>query len=210
MVLKTRKLNTPHHQATIDCYNQQADEYGARFLSLDTKEHCQRFLGFLPEEAHILDAGCGPGRDTKYFLDNGYHVTAFDAAEEFVKQARAHTNHPILHMSFDYVTFKEEFDGVWAMASLLHLSREECFEVFQKNLVPALKLQGVLYCCFLEGEGERMARGRYFMDYTEEALRALFNQLETVTILDIWVQEDQAPDRKGRNWVNGLVRKRIG
>lgn len=27
---------------------------------------------------HILDVGCGSGRDAKYFIDKGYQVTAFD------------------------------------------------------------------------------------------------------------------------------------
>ena len=26
--------------------------------------------------AHILDLGCGSGRDAKYFIDQGYEVTA--------------------------------------------------------------------------------------------------------------------------------------
>ncbi|WP_371920416.1 methyltransferase domain-containing protein [Rickettsia sp. TH2014] len=30
----------------------------------------------------MLDAGCGVGRDTKYFLGLGYQVTAFDGSSE--------------------------------------------------------------------------------------------------------------------------------
>lgn len=196
-----------HNKTTIDCYNQQAAEYGSRFLSLDTKELCQKFLSLLPENAHILDAGCGPGRDTKYFLDHGYQVTAFDAAEELVKLGRDHTNHPILHMTFEDIAFQEEFDGIWAMASLLHFNRQELLDVLNKNLIPALKPEGILYCCFQEGEEERISKGRYFMDYVQEDLRSLLSQFDNLTILDIWLQEDNTPDRKGRNWVNGLVRK---
>ena len=38
------------------------------------------FLEFLPEGASILDLGCGTGRDSKYFLDHGYKVTAVDGS----------------------------------------------------------------------------------------------------------------------------------
>lgn len=201
-------LTIDHHQMTIDCYNQQASYFGKRFLSLDTSELCQRFLSYLPEKAHVLDVGCGPGRDTKYFLDHGYQVTAFDAAEKLVKLARDYTGHPILHMNFEDMTFQEQFDGIWSMASLLHLRHEELLSVLKMKLIPALKPQGILYTCFQEGEGDHITRGRYFTDYTEENLQSLFEQFEDLTILDIWSREDQTPDRKGRSWVNGLVRKR--
>lgn len=194
-------------QATIDCYNENADEYRDRFLTMKTADFCQKFLSYLPKNAHILDAGCGPGRDTKYFLDHGYKVTAFDGAEELVKRAETYTNHPILHLSFHDITFQEEFDGVWAMASLLHLSEADCQDVLAHNLLPALKPSGVLFCCFLEGDGERISKGRYFKDYTEDALRNLFAQFPDLSILHIWKEEDHAPDRKGRNWVYGIVRK---
>jgi len=69
---------------TIDCYNQQASDWCARFLGLNTQKLCDKFMSFLPEKAHILDIGCGPGRDTKYFLDHGYQVTAFDGAEDWL------------------------------------------------------------------------------------------------------------------------------
>lgn len=201
-------LEFNHHQMTIDCYNQQASYWGARFLSLDTGKLCQRFLSHLPKKAHILDMGCGPGRDTKYFLDHDYQVTAFDAAEELVKIARDYTGHPILHMTFDEMAFQEEFDGIWSMASLLHLSREDLLRIIGKKLIPALKPQGVLYTCFQEGEGERIAKDRYFTDYTKESLKSLLEQFPDLTILDMWVQEDNTPDRKGRNWVNCIVRKK--
>jgi SAM-dependent methyltransferase len=34
------------------------------------------FLTLLPDNSHILDAGCGSGRDSLYFLQNGYKVKA--------------------------------------------------------------------------------------------------------------------------------------
>lgn len=201
-------LKINHHQMTIDCYNQQAPDFGKRFLSLDTSGLCQRFLSYLPAKAHILDIGCGPGRDTKYFLGHGYQVTALDAAEELVKLAREYTGHPILHMTFEDMAFQKQFDGIWSMASLLHLSHEELLTVFEKNLIPALKPQGILYTCFLEGRGDRITRGRYFTDYTEESLQSFFEQFEDLTIFDIWAKEDNTPDRKGRSWINAIVQKR--
>ena len=113
------------NQMTIDAYNKEASYFCNRFLSRDTGELCDRFLSRLPEKAHILDFGCGPERDRRYFLDRGYQVTALDASEELVKLGRQHTGHPILCMTFEEMTFKDAFDGIWAQASLLHLSYQE-------------------------------------------------------------------------------------
>ena len=42
--------------------------------NVDFHEIQELFLSFLPVKAKILDFGCGSGRDTKYFIDNGYEV----------------------------------------------------------------------------------------------------------------------------------------
>ncbi|WP_412707499.1 methyltransferase domain-containing protein [Candidatus Rickettsia kedanie] len=45
----------------------------------------------------MLDAGCGVGRDTKYFLGQGYQVTAFNGSSEMVKLATKETGIDVLH-----------------------------------------------------------------------------------------------------------------
>ncbi|NJN00325.1 MAG: methyltransferase domain-containing protein [Aquincola sp.] len=47
----------------------------------------QRFLARLESGAHILDAGCGSGRDAKAFAEAGFRVTAFDASAELARLA---------------------------------------------------------------------------------------------------------------------------
>lgn len=65
----------------------------------------------LPKNAHILDAGCGSGRDAKYFQSQGHNVTAFDASEEMIKLSTKETNQQTLHLHFQDLDFKQEFDG---------------------------------------------------------------------------------------------------
>jgi ubiquinone/menaquinone biosynthesis C-methylase UbiE len=38
------------------------------------------FLSRVRPGGHVLDAGCGSGRDALAFLRRGYHVTAIDAS----------------------------------------------------------------------------------------------------------------------------------
>ncbi len=70
------------------------------------------FLTLLPADAHIMDAGCGSGRDALAFLGKGYEVTAIDASEAMVKLASRHIGHRVLKLSLDRIEFENCFDGV--------------------------------------------------------------------------------------------------
>ena len=54
-----------------------------------------RFLAYLSPGSHILDLGCGTGRDSKLFLDRQYKVTALDGSPELCKTAKAFTDQEI-------------------------------------------------------------------------------------------------------------------
>lgn len=70
--------------STIDYYNLNAKNFIENTQDVDMHLAQDRFLRLLDENAAILDFGCGSGRDTKYFLEKGYHVTATDgSAEEY-------------------------------------------------------------------------------------------------------------------------------
>ena len=69
---------------STEFYNINAKDFYERTVSLDIKNLYEPFLERIEKGAHILDAGCGSGRDTKYFLDQGYKVSAFDASSEMV------------------------------------------------------------------------------------------------------------------------------
>ena len=69
---------------TIDYYNENADKFYENTVDADMSEQYQQFLKYLNQGAKILDFGCGSGRDSKYFIDNGYKVTAIDGAESCV------------------------------------------------------------------------------------------------------------------------------
>src|ERR1035438_10145909 len=78
-------------ESTLEFYNQHAEEYCAATRDLDLSGIYHRFLAELPSGAHILDAGCGCGRDTKVFLERGHKVTAIDASPELPRLATLYT-----------------------------------------------------------------------------------------------------------------------
>ncbi|WP_368900125.1 class I SAM-dependent methyltransferase [Mixta calida] len=191
---------------SIDYYQQHAQRFFDETVAVDMSALHDRFLACLEPEALILDAGCGSGRDALAFLTRGYRVDAFDAASEMAARARALTGLPVKTLRFDEFSAPARYDGIWCCASLLHVAEAELPETFTR-LAQALKPGGVWYLSFKRGSGEREQSGRRFTDLTEARLRELIEELDGVTLQDIWLSEDKRPGRH-EVWVNGLVRRK--
>jgi SAM-dependent methyltransferase len=135
----------------VDYYEANAHSFYQSTYDIDMSSLYEPFLSLLRPGAHILDAGCGSGRDALAFLNRGYEVTALDASESMTRLASRHIGRPVLHMSFDEVRFRDHFDGVWACASLLHIPRHRMREVLER-FVLALRTGGLMYASFKYGE----------------------------------------------------------
>ena len=72
---------------TAHYYTENATEFFRETVDVDMTPLYDRFLPLIPAGGHILDAGCGSGRDARYFLDRGYRITAFDASSELAALA---------------------------------------------------------------------------------------------------------------------------
>jgi 2-polyprenyl-3-methyl-5-hydroxy-6-metoxy-1,4-benzoquinol methylase len=127
------------------------------------------FIESLPPDAHILDAGCGFGRDSRAFLTMGYHVTAFDVSEEMVIRARRFTGIEVQKRSFEQVNEVAVYDGIWTCASLLHVPQKNLLKVMTR-LSRSLKAGGIWYVSFKSGSGERIKDGRIFTDLNDPSL----------------------------------------
>lgn len=87
-------------QKTLVYYNQNAQKFNQNTINVDFKFTQERFLKKLSGSSKILDFGCGSGRDTKYFLSKGHHVTAIDGSEELCRLASEYTGVPVKHILF--------------------------------------------------------------------------------------------------------------
>ena len=123
---------------SIDYYNRYAVPYYESTIDLDMSEIMQPFLEELPENAEVLDLGCGSGRDSLVLEEQGCLVTSLDGSEEMCKLAEIYLDRPVLHMLYEEMEFDQVFDGIWACASLVHLTPEEMKETLKK-LLAALK-----------------------------------------------------------------------
>ena len=185
-------------------YDTNAQEYSNKSLHIEVGDLYYRFLRYLPQGKYLLDAGCGCGRDTKYFLSLGYQVTAIDASQAMVEISSELTGQKTLHLDFRDLSFKDTFDGIWSFASLLHISKSKIDEVVYR-FAQALKNDGTWYMSFKEGEGEQFHNGRLFNNYTRSSLKELLMRNNMLEIIDIWCSSDCVG--RDQKWVNALVRK---
>jgi SAM-dependent methyltransferase len=166
------------------------------------------FLDLLPRSARILDAGCGSGRDALAFSQRGFEVEAFDASEGCVREARKLTGLPVRQLFFDEMDYVEEFDGIWACASLLHVHRQYLGLALDRFWT-ALREKRIAYMSFKEGASDGMSGSRWFTNFTESGFQGWVDTLQGWTLLKTWITSDQRPERVGERWINGLIRKTV-
>jgi len=133
-------------------YNEIAENYRMRaghFRYRSQLENLQKFERIVgPPVKRILDAGCGTGRDSKYFASRGYDVYDLDASSGMLaecKETFGSSPRNLLLSDIKTLPFKESsLDGVWTNAAIVHLPHEfkrESFREFYRILKP----NGALY-----------------------------------------------------------------
>jgi SAM-dependent methyltransferase len=192
---------------TVAYYDAHAGEYARDTLGVDLASLYEPFLVLIPAGGHILDVGCGSGRDSLAFLGRGFRVTAIDASREMARVAGERIDQAVAVIRVQDLTYENQFDGIWACASLLHVRRREMDDVLFR-LGRALRVGGVLYMSFKWGDGERVRQGRLFNDYTEDAFQPLLAGHELLTFLRAWRTDDVRPEKRGEKWLNLLAGRR--
>ena len=132
---------------TLSFYQKNASQYFSETVGLDISSNRARFLNLIPKKGHILDLGCGSGRDSRFFLENGYRVTPLDASKELATLASDFIGKPVEIISFQELDYFNVFDGIWACASLLHCPKTEMGSIL-KRITYALKSQDIVYMSF--------------------------------------------------------------
>lgn len=186
-------------------YDANAASFFATTVGADVSSLRARFLARIPPGGHILDAGCGSGRDAKAFAEQGFRVTAFDASTALAQLASDHCGFAVQVRTFDEVDEVEAYDGIWCCASLLHVPAAEVPRAISA-LWTALKPGGALYVSFKNGEGTREKEGRTFTDADEVQVRAWLSNVAGADAVDVWQTRDVRPER-AEKWTNAIAMK---
>ena len=191
---------------TIGFYDENAEDFFQRSVDADMARGHADFTALVAAGGRILDAGCGSGRDSLAFARLGFRVTPMEASAKLAALASAHTGLPVEVMTFDQIAWREEFDGVWACASLLHVPRA-VLPAAVTRLRNALVPGGVLWMSFKYGAQERFANSRHFTDLDEVGGKALLADVGGLELISMDVSGDSRPDRADERWLGVLCRR---
>lgn len=207
---------TDFSQTTISTYNKTAPEYVAKVQKYAPVPEREKFIASVKPGGTVLDAGCGSGRDTNYFASLGFIVTGIDLSTGLLSYAREHAdpNATFIEMDLRDITLPGTFDGIWACASLLHLTREEIVPVLHK-FHSLLTTNGTLFLLMKEGMGEKLVTSgtiagdtRFFTYYSAEELKKLLtDEGFTVTGQYTWDQKERNEERPSEMWISTFATK---
>lgn len=125
---------------TLSFYAQNAETYAARSV---VNPKLAEFLHHVAPGGFILELGSGSGLDAKFMIENGFKVDPTDGSYELAEEASRLLGQPVRHMYFEDLDAIEQYDGIYASASLLHAKRSVLPEIV-KCIHRALKTSGSL------------------------------------------------------------------
>jgi SAM-dependent methyltransferase len=169
----------PFRANLIRAYNRNAEQRDKR----DTEEwkaiERGEFLALLQRERKesLLEIGAGPGRDSKFFQENGLRVTCIDLSPEMVRLCQQKgINAHVMDMA-DLAFPDDSFDAVYSMNSLLHIPKKEFFAVLE-NIRRVLKIGGVFFLGVYGGfdfegiwETDAYEPKRFFSFHSDEGVK---------------------------------------
>jgi len=183
-------------------YEENADRYIEDTVNCDMSVQYNLFLKYI-NKGKILDIGFGSGRDMRYFKTRGFVVEGLDPTETFINLVK--DEFKVYKMSAEDLSIKDEYDGIWACASLLHVNRVNLNDVF-KRCSNALKNNGIMYVSFKYGDYEGIYKERYFNFINEDILNEVIKDTN-LSILEIIYTDDVRKDRDDK-WINVVLKKK--
>ena len=192
---------------TIEYYNKNAETYFEQTVEANLQVVYDEFLSIIPAKSYILDFGCGSGRDSKFFIENGYKVKAIDGSIEMCKLASKYINQDVECMKFEELDEENIYDGIWACSSIVHVEKEKLPNILNK-MIKALKQNGVIFVSFKKGTGYEIKEGKYYNFLVKEEFEKILENLNTnVKIIDYRENISNSKRPKASEWSNIILQK---
>lgn len=201
-------------KTTINTYNKTAKEYAENVKGFVPMNELKKFVNYIVS-GKVLDIGCGSGVGAKTIQERGLKVFGIDLSEELLKIAKLESpNSKFYLMDMMNLEFPaNNFEGIWQMASLLHLEKKDVpMALNEANRV--LKPKGVIYVPVKMGEGEGLEKDKrynnalkYYAYYQPKEIEILLENANFEVLENYWVKyEDEY--RNAHPWMNIFAKKK--
>lgn len=200
-------MSDPFDVKTLDYYSADAERYLASRPD-NISRHLHSFLEQLKVRAHILELGCGAGRDSEAMIAAGFHLDPTDGVAEIAAIAAGRLQRDVRVMRFDELDASNEYDAVWANASLHHVPRTQLPSILQ-SIFQALKPGGLHFANYKRGATDsRDVNDRHYSHRTLPDLREIYGSSADWEIVSS-LEYEGGGDYEGSNspWVAITVRK---
>lgn len=191
---------------SIEYYNKNAKQYIDNTFKIEMKELYFPFERYLNPQAKVLDLGSGTGRDSIYFQNQGYDVYAVDASIELVNFAKQYLGNRAINATFQGFVPKDNFDGIWACASLLHLEDDELIKIIKKY-IDYLNKDGIFYISFKKRNKSYTKDGRYFNCFSKSRFQKFIKEISNLKNIEMFYSNDQRKERNQEVWLNVILKK---
>jgi SAM-dependent methyltransferase len=172
------------------------------------EETIEEFLKLIPADSAILDLGCGSGRDSLYFLEEGFDVTAIDGSRQMCELAEIEIGQDVVHhMMFDELEFEDVFDGIWACASLLHVEKDKLKSILVK-IRESLKIGAAFYASFKDGHEEEIVSGKYYNYLTYDDFLGIIDEIGGLELVEYYNSMTVLNNNESRSWNNFVLIRR--
>ena len=130
-------------------------------------------------------------------------MVSVDGSKEMCRLAGNYIGRDVCNITFEELDYNNEFNAVWACASLVHVEIGEITGVLCK-IQKLLKKKGILYASWKYGTGERIDNQKYYADYDEKGINELFSAT-SIKLIRKWVSEDSLI--RSSKWLNVIGEK---
>jgi ubiquinone/menaquinone biosynthesis C-methylase UbiE len=190
-------------------YDQIAEEFAGVNANMppELTADAELFLDLVGPGTHVLDLGCGAGRDMAWLENRGTTVVGSDLSVGMLAQARHRARGSLVQADMRRLPFQTGcFQGVWCCAALLHLPKVDApcaLGEVHRVLTPG----GALLLAVQEGieEGwERTTRygapiERFFARYRTEEMTTLLVESGFA------IHDHTAKSAESRHWLNFIA-----
>ena len=141
-----------------DTYAKIAQSYADEFFDDRTDlPFVDMLADALPQGAHVLDIGCGPGQFSQYLAEKDFNVEGIDLSDEMLAIAKtkvagiSFTKMDMRKLEFAYNTF----GGILAAYSIIHIPSSELAGVLAE-IKRVLKPEGKALFIVQQGEADQV------------------------------------------------------